>query len=833
MSIIGKFKRLIFGTSAEPVVQVPLRTVPQPEQAQSSKAGDNEPRFSESDMLAVQQRAETVQRAFNESLGIANQSKNRGTREYRLQVAREWLIELKKLANKFPFLQLTNLQAVEASIIAVEAETRSLPYNEVLVRYVADNVDSSVTSASCWVKPGTEILAKGLTIPGGMLYYGKGLARVTGAGIEPALINPGLPVNMPAGSLEQMPYWLSYSDISPTARGGYLQWLAGGRKDPNVQIGYVFLFFYGLERRVLADARQYPEVAQELPAVLAEVRRLLSIYENQGSFYGYASRFLDLVVTVGAKDRIYKLPPLPQGQYKALTLRHKIALGQAAVDGALLPAAWAYSWLINDERFYPRTPACRCRDEFKKLFLDAYAEKFDQGLKLPVNKTKLKALYKPASASFGYGQVELTGADIPDITVLEGPLNRLREIAESATAQLEPYSRYVGRNPEKKGSRDAMVLLPPELWPAENLHSLTSWLVKLGADGAAQVATFGELMQHFSAGAAPKKDGYLALASGLEQLGVGIEPDVRWGGPLPSEGSKVVLFPISVGERTTKPSPPYSAAILTLHLAAAVIAADGEVSAQEEEYLEKQLGRWIHLGAAEFSRLRAHLKWLLLSPPSLTTLKKRVSVLTDDQKRAIAEFLIALAQAEGGVSPAEINVLTKVYRLFGLDEKVLYSQAHTAATEPVTVKHSAPALTGFGVPPQPTPRPIGAIVLDHERIATLTADSERISAILSAIFTDEVQPAEPVVPAEPEVTPTGVSIVRLDASYSELVRVLVSRDAWTRAELEDLASDRGIMLDGALDHINEAFLDAHNEHLLEGEDPVEINKNIAKELEVV
>jgi uncharacterized tellurite resistance protein B-like protein len=268
-----------------------------------------------------------------------------------------------------------------------------------------------------------------------------------------------------------------------------------------------------------------------------------------------------------------------------------------------------------------------------------------------------------------------------------------------------------------------------------------------------------------------------------------------------------------------------------LHLAAAVTAADGEVSAQEEEHLEEQLERWIHLGAAEFSRLRAHLKWLLLAPPSLTTLKKRVSVLTDDQKRAIAAFLIAVAQAEGGVSPAEVKVLTKVYRLFGLDEKELYSQAHTAATEPVTLKPSGPALTGFGVPPKPTPRPIGAIALDNERIAALTADSERISTMLGAIFTEDVRPAEPVVPAEPEVTPTGVSIVGLDASYSELVRVLLSRDTWTRAELEDLAADRGIMLDGALDHINEAFLDAHNEPLLDGEDPVDVNKNIVKELE--
>jgi hypothetical protein len=43
-----------------------------------------------------------------------------------LQVASDKLIELKKLANQFPFLHLENLQAVEASIADVEAETREL-----------------------------------------------------------------------------------------------------------------------------------------------------------------------------------------------------------------------------------------------------------------------------------------------------------------------------------------------------------------------------------------------------------------------------------------------------------------------------------------------------------------------------------------------------------------------------------------------------------------------------------------------------------------------------------------------------------------------------------
>jgi uncharacterized tellurite resistance protein B-like protein len=691
-----------------------------------------------------------------------------------------------------------------------------------------EEIDLAVTSGSCWIPIGQPVTVAGFSIPGGMLYVGEGLGDVLRSNVEPALINPKLSVSRPSGPAPRMDYWPSYSNISPSARGGYLKWLAEGRKDPSVEVGYVFLFFYGLERRVLSDSKQYSEVNQELPAILAEVRRLLSIYGGNGSFYSYASRFLDLVVTVGARDRVYRLPAPPQGQYKALTLRHKVALGQAAVDGAPLPVEWAFAWVMNDERMSLRTPAQRCKNEFQTLFAAQYAEQFDEGLKLPVNKTKLKALYKPASGSFGYGHAELTGADLPDVTILDGPFNKLKAIAEAATAQLEPFSRFIGKNPDKRDSMDAMVLLPPQLWPAENIHALTSWLVQLGVEQSPKTTTFVELVKHLPTWQGMTKDRVAAFAVALEQLDVGIEPDVRWGGAIPENDSAILLFPIESSDRNAKPSELYHTATLTLHLAAAVSAADGEVSVVEEEHLERQLERWLHLSAAEQNRLRTHLMYLLAAPPSLNALKKRVSILNENQKRSIAAFLIEVAQGDALVSPEEVKVLAKVYRLFGLDEKELFSHVHAAATEPVTVKPAAIAGPGFGVPPKAAAKPGAGIVLDHERIAALKADTERVAAMLGTIFTEAEQVAESA--PEPEKLADELNIAGLDLGHAELVRVLTSRDTWTRAELEDLAADRGIMLDGALERINEAFLDAHGEPLLDGEDPVEINKNISKEL---
>lgn len=831
LAIAGTVAYYFFRTKPEgrAPVSEPAPVLPPSAQTPSSKAADDEPRFSESDMLAVKQRAETAVRAFNETLSNANQSKDRLAREYKLQIARERLTELKQLAYKFPFLHLTNLQAAEAGIIETEAETRAMSYSPGIS--IPREIDSLVTSNKCWIGPNREVEVKGLGSIGGMLYYGQGLASVQGSDVEPALINPKLRVVWPQnGSADRMPYWPSYSHISEVARGEYLMWLAGGRKAPAVQMGCVFLYFYGLERRAFAD-KHLPDASNELPAILAEVRRLLTIYGSNGSFFNYANQFLDSIVVFGAKDRIYKLPPPRQGTYKLLTLRHKMALGQAAVDGIPLPVNWAYAWLMNDQRYWPRTPVTRCPDEFQKLFSELYKDSFGDGVKLPVNKTLLKPLYQAASSSFGGRRIEFTGSNIPDVTVLEGPFNKLKSIGERATETLQPFSRYVGKFPDRKASGEAVALLPTPLWPANALHSFTSWLVQLGVEAAPQAATFGELVQHLPSGLPLKKDGVVALSTSLEQIGVGIEPDIRWGGPLPTADTKSIFFTLTKDDVGVKPSALYSAARLTLQLGTSVAAADGTVSQDEQQHLEESLERWLHLNATETARLRAHLKWLLVAPPPITALKRQIAELKDNQKQALAAFLVATAQSSGEVSPVEVKVLTKIYRLFDIDEKALFSQLHIAATEPVTVKSGVPASDGFAVPPKPAKRKAGAIVLDAERIAVLTADSQRVSEILASIFAEVEQPQEAAAVPEQEEAPVASSIVGLDAAFSEFVRVLISRDSWTRAELEDLAADRGVMLDGAMDHINEAFLDAKESALLEGEDPVEVNKNIAKEIE--
>jgi hypothetical protein len=75
-----------------------------------------------------------------------------------------------------------------------------------------------------------------------------------------------------------MGYWPSYSNIAPGCRAAYLQWLADGCHAADAYIGYVFLYFYGPERRLLVDAEKSAAAQREHDVLVTEVRRLLAIY---------------------------------------------------------------------------------------------------------------------------------------------------------------------------------------------------------------------------------------------------------------------------------------------------------------------------------------------------------------------------------------------------------------------------------------------------------------------------------------------------------------------------------------------------------------------------
>jgi uncharacterized tellurite resistance protein B-like protein len=668
-----------------------------------------------------------------------------------------------------------------------------------------------------WLSERESIEVAGISIPGGLVYVGSSLKAASGD-IEPALIDPAKPVSRNKGDFTERltGYWASYSNSSPEARRAYLLWLADGKKHPEADIGYVFLYFYGLERRVVFDAQKDAAAEADKPAIAAELRRLLSIYGKQpNSFKGYARRLLEFIELSEIPGKRYS-QPLPELEYSyELPYPLRLALGQTAVDGVAVPAHLALAWAEHEPTISKRTPVTRCAEEFKKLFVLKYQKKYGEGLKLTVNRTKLKLSYTPASAGLrGFsGGINLHFGDIPDVSALTGPPKKLQAVVEECAAELNAYSRFLGRSPEKKDSLEAILLLPVALWSDTARNTLSKLKKRVIND--VQVMTLLELSQIFNGTEAPNRERLLGLAKALEGEHICMEPDVLAGAKTPKPEEKLVLFHGDTTTVESRSTPAYQSALVTLELAAGVAAADGDFSAAELDHINASIDKWQHLTPSSQRRLRARVRLLMVAPVSLAALKKKVEPLDSATKEAIASFTATLVQADGVVSPDEIKFLEKVYKLLGVDIKKVYSDVHQAVTTEST--QDTPVITGAST-----------FKLDSARIAALQQDSAKVAALLSGIFVEDEPVAVPaaVVPVEVEDVPTDAHILGLDESHSAFVRLLMSRPSWARDELNNVALDLDLMLDGALERVNEVALDTFDISFTEGDDPIEVNPEI-------
>lgn len=706
----------------------------------------------------------------------------------------------------------------------IELGSRTITQERLDERPISSSAEES------WIPPGRAVSVAGYTIPGGMLYVGKRLTSVAGYGVEPALINTSLPVNRsnPNRTGEGMPYWPSYSSIPPTCRAAYLEWLAAGRRDPSAYIGYVFLYFYGLERRVFAEALHSEQAKQDVQPVIDEVEHLLQVYGSNASFRRYATQFADLAKAVIGDGELK--PPMERAGYE-LPASLRIGIGRLIAAGSSLPPEWALGWYLTHPDTALRTPAKRCPEEFQALFRSRYAREFGEGLRVKPNRSKLKIEITPASASFG-GRVELK-MDLPDIGALTAPVAKLRQIGDHCTTDLDAYSRWIGRNAEAPKTIAAVALLPPELaatYPSQEAQTVWHWLeTTIGQDDRV-ICRADDLLQQcpsLGEGKLAKSESVL-LAQLLEKRGYGIEPDVRFGGiPLaPSEA--VVIFKLPPNWAAIASSR-YSAATVLLHLAVAVSSADGSISSSEQTHLEGHMQRALGLSDAERVRLSAHLAWLLESRPSMSGLKKRLEPLETRQRSAMAAFLVGVAGADGQISPDEVRTLGKIYPMLGLAADDVYGHVHamaagaapeSASAEPVTIISAQPT-TSYAIPPRPTDA--GTVYLDMAAVQAKLDQSTQISAILADIFTEDEEAG--ALPAK-----TTVSVGKVPRAYGILLSRLAAQTEWSRAEFERLAGEYRLLPDGAIDVLNEAAFEHVGGPVLEGEDPLYVDAAMAQQL---
>ncbi len=599
------------------------------------------------------------------------------------------------------------------------------------------------TGAQCWRPKDQQITIGNFHIPGGMIYVGQNLTDSQGYQLEPALIDPTLPVdtNNPDHSGQSMSCWPRYSEITPQARAAYLSWLAGGRKNAGAYIGHVFLFFYGLERRLLVDGEAISNFENDALVIANEVQRLLELYSNNSSFRNYATDFLHWIGLTfrGVKLINYTADTFINGRDIPLVV--KIELAHRSMEGLPIPAELAFAWITNDPETHLGITASRCAREFEALFKIAYRKQFSQGLMIKPNRTLLSHRYRPASGGIP-NIFQIRSSVLPDVTQLKAPVEKLRAMARFCVEELSSYSRALGKlgNMSHRGIQE-LSLLPPDLLrrakhPA--LRKISQFIQSAVKDRQTANVPVKALLTMWPTKSADQfnKKEHGGLVALLQALGYGIEPDPRYGNGRLKAGETAILFRLGSGPMPVARDA-YMAATLLIKLSSAVAAGDGDFSLPERRHLENRIEKALNLEPAERLRLKANLAWQAETPISFAGVAGLIEPLTEAQRKNLGEFLVTVAGADGVIDPAEIRTLEKIYKQLNLSTEDLHSTIHQyelgPASEPAMVRPAIKAKGGFPIPAPPdTARATSekGFRLDMVRIQKKMDDTRLVQQIL-------------------------------------------------------------------------------------------------------
>jgi tellurite resistance protein len=257
---------------------------------------------------------------------------------------------------------------------------------------------------------------------------------------------------------------------------------------------------------------------------------------------------------------------------------------------------------------------------------------------------------------------------------------------------------------------------------------------------------------------------------------------------------------------------------------------DKDIAPAEETTLQSLIKDNRELTNIEKDSLLAFLHWCLRTEQNAAGLKARLSEVSDNEKAAISHILVSVAHADGEIKPEEIKQLEKLYTTLGLNKEQVTGDIHSLAAQngPVTVGVKDPD-TSYTIPQ--AAKPIGAargFVLNEELIKIRQEETTQVKSVLEDIFADQEENEPEIIPEGAMVSDDPLSL--LDESHQNLFNQLVTKESWERTAFQETCKNLGLMVDGAMEVLNEWAFDNANAPLIDDGEPIYVDVGLAKEI---
>lgn len=679
---------------------------------------------------------------------------------------------------------------------------------------------------------------------------------------------------------DTLSYWPSYNKISPKCRGAYLDWLASDRNSAETPLGYVFIYFSGLEYRVINENDKITN--SEYIAIYKEVIRLYAIYGSNYSFGKYSSSFVNYLRAlreplISAYDTQYPIENTKLRNQLSPSIEMRVA--RSIANNKPISPGLAWLWLRRCSGYSLKTPYDRLTNEFKTLFCLTYEKEHPAGIETRNNGSALHMVYDPSN--FAVARVMYPFKDFPNPSTFVIQMRKLTGIAERTNKQLEPVSRYLGKAGTSKNDLEAIIIMPRAI--VEQMVSEENSLVSEVKDWAQTVAdsnngltttdTLWEtLKQPLDAEAVTtakdnkvfqKESRNLVLL--LDALGFGVAPDKRYHKEDMNKFEPLVVFKgAHSGEYVY--SEEFDDAKSVISLAATIAKSnqgkneDGENKVMDIDKTAKSImasiEKNIEIEYSQKPSLYAYTLWRLSNKDEgvkLTPKKDHFRVIGNGA--ATADLIITTAFSDNIFNKHRIAKAEKVYAYLGCDKTALPSLIHRLQT---TGTANNGERKGSG--------------LDFDKLKQYESETRSSANILNTVFADtndttksnsvlnaESNPTADDInmPAEDysildnnEVIPTAYEeketiletdttstddndaliIDGLDVAHSSLYNQLIEKEVWSTSDVEAMCQSLDLMLSGAIETINDWSFDNIDAAVVEEDDDIVIDHDSVEEL---
>jgi len=633
----------------------------------------------------------------------------------------------------------------------------------------------------------------------------------------------------------QLSEGMVYTVDSKHQRGIYLNWLAQGRRDGDPatrETGYVFCFFYGLERRLLVDKDSSAEI-------LHEIKELLQHYRgNSRSIENY---FLDLLHYQGYE----------QGQQAYRQLWPEYLQFSKHLDGEALKLVLANLYSLGERlhwtvalRLAPKLEGARhsvvierSGEKFWKLFEQRFEKTFPGGMPLKVSKHSTWSEYRPSSEALlrmTYDQrTNPFRIQVPHVMGIKSQFKKVIGIWNQCIEDLSGYSRLMANHSgiADEQALKAFLKLPQDLRKPEEHPYFAAWsqlmadCEKEGEFAYLPVAAATELF------GVPYKEKLTLvqsrkLAENVEGIGYQIAPDPRITSLPLAWNQECVVYRSEKSHKT--PSRNLVGIIRMLFLTIAVADADGSVDQEEIAVFEGLAKSEIE---CDNERLFLEATGAALLRDTTVAVKSLTRIAGSVAKRRrplIARYIIQVAAVDGVITADEHRMLKKAFRKFELPsdylERQLAGEEDFGEVTVVTGKKSSRQGEKIPARAAETEGTAPAFQLDMSKIASITAETDEIVQVLADIMDEEEteESAETEVaasedPAEESSTAPDW-MEELGKPYQQPLIQLIQLETFSEAQLEQVASAAHLLPADLVSKINLWADDELDDFLIEETD---------------